>query len=43
MGSTHGAPHQVYLGAMLVALWLYWLYILPTCLGARPAAALHRI
>lgn len=42
MGSTHGAPHQVYLGAMLVAMWLYWLCILPTCLSARLATAPHR-
>lgn len=42
MGSTHGTPHLVYLGAILEAMWLYWLWILPTCLSARLAAALHR-
>lgn len=41
MGSLHRTPQQVYLGTMLVSMWLRWLWILPTCLSARLAAALH--
>lgn len=41
MGSSHRTPQKMYLGAMLMAMWLRWLWILPTCLSARLATALH--
>lgn len=41
VGSSHGTPQKVYLGATLLAMRLCWPWILPTCLSARLAAALH--
>lgn len=41
VGCSHKTPPRVYLGVTLVAMWLPWLWILPTCLSARLAAALH--